>query len=386
MATVATLVGAVTDVRHRGRVLFFAGVQPEGDEAPHQCLFKGASAGGPMEDERVRALKRTLRPGDTVSVSVCRVEAGTPPLHHAADATLLLMNVKSNTGVQRSVAAATGGAQGPDPLGVRSASPVRSAAEEVHGEVEGGHEEEMEELSDEHGIWSAEADTPVRGDEGRVASRSSPHADVRHEYCHERCTVFGSWVLDVFGDRLGLRAGGEGGEVLDVAGGKGELSLFLALRGVRCTLVDPRVSFLSRRQRKQLRRSASARPFERVREEFVAGSELAGRASLVLGMHPDEVTEAIVDAAIGSRVPFAVVPCCVFSRLFPHRAAADGSQVRTHAQLVEYLAAKHANARVATLPFPGKNTVVYVESYEASPDSPRCEPCEDSEVPGLDTS
>ena len=34
-------------------------------------------------------------------------------------------------------------------------------------------------------------------------------------------------------------------------------------------------------------------------------------------MHPDEVTECIVDAALGAGKPFAVVPCCVFSRRFP---------------------------------------------------------------------
>jgi hypothetical protein len=38
-----------------------------------------------------------------------------------------------------------------------------------------------------------------------------------------------------------------------------------------------------------------------------------------VALHPDEATEACVRFAITNRKPFAVVPCCVFSRLFPYR-------------------------------------------------------------------
>ena len=40
------------------------------------------------------------------------------------------------------------------------------------------------------------------------------------------------------------------------------------------------------------------------------------RAALLVGFHPDEATDFIVDAALTSRKPFAVVPCCVFPKLF----------------------------------------------------------------------
>jgi len=36
--------------------------------------------------------------------------------------------------------------------------------------------------------------------------------------------------------------------------------------------------------------------------------------SLVLGLHPDQATDSIVDFALQFNKPFAVVPCCVFPR------------------------------------------------------------------------
>ena len=36
--------------------------------------------------------------------------------------------------------------------------------------------------------------------------------------------------------------------------------------------------------------------------------------SLVLGLHPDQATDSIVDFALQFGKPFAVVPCCVFPR------------------------------------------------------------------------
>ncbi|KAG2440768.1 hypothetical protein HXX76_003624 [Chlamydomonas incerta] len=45
---------------------------------------------------------------------------------------------------------------------------------------------------------------------------------------------------------------------------------------------------------------------------------LAG-CSLVVGLHPDQATDSILDFALDRGKPFAIVPCCVFPRLFPHR-------------------------------------------------------------------
>ena len=86
---------------------------------------------------------------------------------------------------------------------------------------------------------------------------------------------------------------------------------------------------------------------------------LAREVELIVGMHPDEVTEPIVDAALRAGAPFAVVPCCVFSRQFPWRTLGS-TRVTTHEQLCRYLVAKDPQRiRLGTLPFAGKNTVVF---------------------------
>ena len=56
------------------------------------------------------------------------------------------------------------------------------------------------------------------------------------------------------------------------------------------------------------------------------------------------------------------MPCCVFSRLFAFRRVGC-APVRTHEDLCRYLLAKHPAARRETLPFAGKNTVIYVTHY-----------------------
>ena len=58
----------------------------------------------------------------------------------------------------------------------------------------------------------------------------------KHGSCAERSRGFAEFLISHFGlNRLNSGAG-----VFDVAGGRGDLSCELAIRGVRCTLVDPR--------------------------------------------------------------------------------------------------------------------------------------------------
>eukprot|EP00658_Telonema_sp_P-2_P039889 TRINITY_DN28502_c0_g1_i1.p2 TRINITY_DN28502_c0_g1~~TRINITY_DN28502_c0_g1_i1.p2 ORF type:complete len:251 (+),score=61.58 TRINITY_DN28502_c0_g1_i1:53-805(+) len=59
--------------------------------------------------------------------------------------------------------------------------------------------------------------------------------------------------------------------------------------------------------------------------------------SCVAGMHPDQAAEPIVDWALGTGKPFAVVPCCVYSKEFPHRRLADGREVKSYNDLIDYL-------------------------------------------------
>lgn len=58
--------------------------------------------------------------------------------------------------------------------------------------------------------------------------------------------------------------------------------------------------------------------------------------------------------------PFAVVPCCVFPRLFKHRRLKDGLPVNEHAELVQYLRNMGGQCcQVDYLTFEGMNQVVF---------------------------
>ena len=104
-----------------------------------------------------------------------------------------------------------------------------------------------------------------------------------------------------------------------------------------------------------------------------AGFEALQHCSAVVGLHPDECTEAIVDWAVENGKTFAVVPCCVFSRLFPGRtmpvraggvAGLGFKAVRSFDDFVDYLAAKHPAIQRTRLGFNGKNTCLYAYSAD----------------------
>ena len=95
---------------------------------------------------------------------------------------------------------------------------------------------------------------------------------------------------------------------------------------------------------------------------------------ILLGLHPDQCTEDIVDAALKHNLQFAIVPCCVYPDLFPTRqywvegdcAIEDGNcktgnllPVRTHGDFLKYLMQKDEKIQMTTLPFEGKNVVLY---------------------------
>lgn len=98
--------------------------------------------------------------------------------------------------------------------------------------------------------------------------------------------------------------------------------------------------------------------------EFVADPAHAGLLAgvgVVIGFHPDQATEPIVDYAVAAGKPFVVVPCCVFSREFPGRRLPDGSEVTSYEHFVEYLRAKAPPGviRSAFLPYNGRNCVLH---------------------------
>lgn len=112
------------------------------------------------------------------------------------------------------------------------------------------------------------------------------------------------------------------------------------------------------------RASSDDATFEHLASEFWGDldgplGDAIARCDVLVGMHPDQATEPVVDAAIALGKPFAVVPCCVFPELFPDRRTADGAPVRTYVEFVDYLVAKHPDAKLGYLPFKGRNRVVY---------------------------
>jgi hypothetical protein len=91
-----------------------------------------------------------------------------------------------------------------------------------------------------------------------------------------------------------------------------------------------------------------------------SSDELLPNCSAIVALHPDEATGVIVEHAVKHRIPFAVVPCCVFSRVFNNRYKANGYLVQTYEDLIEWLVAKDPSSiRVDILPFDGANKVLW---------------------------
>lgn len=129
-----------------------------------------------------------------------------------------------------------------------------------------------------------------------------------------------------------------GSGVIDVAGGSGHVSLALGLRGVRSTVVDPRPSICS----------------------MCSPDRLLPTCKAIVALHPDEATGDIVEFAVKHQIPFVVVPCCVFSRLFPDRLKPGTREiVATYDDLIEWLVGKDPSIRLSTLPFDGSNKAVW---------------------------
>jgi hypothetical protein len=211
--------------------------------------------------------------------------------------------------------------------------------------------------------------------------------------------VFASWLIETFSREVllvdqngvvGAQTGSEsnsGSGVLDIAGGKGQLSIELSMQagGIFCTVIDPlvrkrgmssnssngngrgRVVGLSSRDKKRLDKVGAAQPLH-VARPFGDGllkipqyDTLVKEASCLVGLHPDECTEAILDKALLYGKPVAIVPCCVFPHMFPDRYLTDRPDfpVTTYEDFLQYLLEKDDRLQRATLPFEGRNQVIY---------------------------
>lgn len=126
----------------------------------------------------------------------------------------------------------------------------------------------------------------------------------------------------------------------------GDISFELScVRGIPATLIEPRYRKPSKQQKQKMdqinkciKQISTACMFHRIRAKMTHDGSLRDvedanpevdlanvcrNSSLIVGMHPDQATEAIVRAAVMMRKPFAVVPCCVFAREFPERSLRD---------------------------------------------------------------
>jgi predicted nicotinamide N-methyase len=233
-----------------------------------------------------------------------------------------------------------------------------------------------------------------------------------HRNCN-RAGIFRKWCEMTYGrDAMDARGG-----ILDVAGGKGELAFELLTYGriSKVTIVDPRpyhVYGMLRRltlghvQRirsrgeqdgvrhvgdhvfaklplpnhlqcwfeyplplendtntlceKKVRSVYVDENLKSERDQVLSLQENMGTCSVVVGMHPDQATEAIVDFALSERKPFAIVPCCIFPKMFPQRKLKSGEAVVSYDQFCQYLIEKDpSRVRRTTLDFPGRNICLY---------------------------
>jgi hypothetical protein len=205
----------------------------------------------------------------------------------------------------------------------------------------------------------------VEGDtfhvEDKVAHRARAHEFVK-------------WLLATVPHDM-LAAG-----VLDVAGGRGDISHLLAMQlGVRSTVVDPRPEKRRKFHLKQYAEHKEVVPPNYAQtyfdDDFVKHehySKLFHEAGFVIGFHPDQATEPIVDMALKHKKPFVIVPCCVFSREFPDRRLRNGSEVSSYLDFLQYLQEKDLDAapgavsglQKAWMPYSGANTILYKLSYD----------------------
>ncbi len=186
--------------------------------------------------------------------------------------------------------------------------------------------------------------------------------------------------------------------VIDIAGGKGELAARLIVcQRLRVAMIDPRESDVPLcfektvlpklpavwRCRFQRRQQEDARILEKTFQERFQQYQmyfeddtaathpeveaLIQNAALLVGMHADGATEAIVDTALRYKKPFCVVPCCVFPTLFHTRTIRvcdeEGSErevpVRSYEQFCHYLLNKHPRIQQSILPFDGRNVAIW---------------------------
>lgn len=185
---------------------------------------------------------------------------------------------------------------------------------------------------------------------------------------HARSRIFAKWIFDKFAKNFK----NEKVIILDIAGGKGDLSFEMSVEfDLKCIVVDPRdVGYTVRPkfQRKRLKTSKNNAELTDLydcisdvfnRDFFQTRANLLKTTALVVGLHPDQATEAIIDMAVVFDFPFAVIPCCVFAHENPDRRLKNGQEPKTYEAFCDYLLEKDENISSENLNFRGRNRVLF---------------------------
>ncbi|GFH54951.1 hypothetical protein CTEN210_11427 [Chaetoceros tenuissimus] len=182
-----------------------------------------------------------------------------------------------------------------------------------------------------------------------------------------RAKIFALFLVEKFGHDF-FQTSSEGKynhtHILDVAGGKGFLSFELSLlTQTQCSIIDPLIRGKKEEQQfrkrdiKRIEKANGLIPIH-IAKCFVLSEEclnLVRDSIMILGLHPDQCTEDIMDAAISTNTPAAIIPCCVFSSLFPNRTLKNGIKVQTYDEFIIYLMEKDDRITKHTLDFEGMN-------------------------------
>lgn len=83
------------------------------------------------------------------------------------------------------------------------------------------------------------------------------------------------------------------------------------------------------------------------------------KCSVLVGLHPDQALDPIIDVGFALQLSWVVAPCCVFPNLFQQRRLPNGQAVRNYEQLCEWILNKHPDVKEIQLPFRGRNRIFY---------------------------
>lgn len=193
------------------------------------------------------------------------------------------------------------------------------------------------------GVWRSK--TRAMGRSERFGEENEEHDSHESKAGHSaRAIAFSDWIEANIPREI-LQKG-----VLDIAGGRGDVAFRLAsMYDIPVTTIEPRHVKMRKQHRTFWNKHPEKVPPKHIQAffgpDFVSikeHGELIANCGLVIGFHPDEATEPILDFALVTGKPVVIVPCCVFSRIFPNRMNRNGETVTSYEQFVAYLREKAA--------------------------------------------